>query len=98
MISKSFHVARLIKQKRKELNISQDDLAKSLEFGPRGYQIISNIERGIQQIPIKYAAKLAEKLQVSNEMIIFELCQDYKMNVDMEIASKLQETSHTGSL
>ena len=36
MISKSIHVARLIKQKRKELNLSQDDLAKKIDLGPRG--------------------------------------------------------------
>jgi transcriptional regulator with XRE-family HTH domain len=98
MISKSFHVANLIKRKRKELNLSQDDLAKSLNFGSRGFQVISNIERGIQQIPVKYAAKLAEKLQVSNEMIIFELCQDYKMNVDREVSGKLQNSSHIGEV
>jgi len=85
MISKSIHVARLIKQKRKELNLSQDDLAKKIDLGPRGYQVISNIERGIQQIPVKYVSKLSEALNVNPEMVIFELCQDFKYNVYCEV-------------
>jgi transcriptional regulator with XRE-family HTH domain len=85
MISRAIKLASLIKEQRKIHKISQDKLSKKLGWGPKGSQIISNIERSRQQIPAKEVKKLSIELMIDRSKIIDAMIADYQQALMNEI-------------
>jgi transcriptional regulator with XRE-family HTH domain len=85
MISRAIKLASLMKEQRKIHKISQDKLSQKLGWGPKGSQIVSNIERGKQQIPAKTVNKLSVELMVDRSKIIDAMIADYQQALMSEI-------------
>ena len=85
MINHANEVSKLIKQRRKDLNLSQTELSGMIGFSTKQGQFVSNIERGRCQFPIKFINKLANALEVSNETVIELMAQDYKNAIIKEV-------------
>jgi len=85
MINHANEVSKLIKQRRKDLNLSQTELSGMIGFSTKQGQFVSNIERGRCQFPIKFINKLANALEVSNETIIELMANDYKNAIIKEV-------------
>lgn len=73
-------IAKLVKDKRKQLKISQYSVSFELGFQARG-QFISNLERGLCSIPKKDIAKLSEILQIERDEIINAMIEDYALEL-----------------
>jgi hypothetical protein len=84
MRSRSNELAKLIKQKRSELNLSQGKLNSMMGWSTRNGQTISNIERGLQQLPPKMINRLSCSIMVSRDEIISLMINDYKNNITTE--------------
>jgi transcriptional regulator with XRE-family HTH domain len=82
----SHNLAKLIKQKRKELKITQPELSARLGYTSKTGQTVSNVERGTCQLPIKHINQLSLILRVSREAIILEMVADYKQALILEIS------------
>jgi transcriptional regulator with XRE-family HTH domain len=82
---KANHVAKLIKNRRKDLNYTQQELQKNLGYKSNRSQYLSNIERGLVPFPVKYIGKLSQALKVSEEMIIELMARDYKEQLLEEV-------------
>jgi len=74
-----------IKERRKELQLSQDDLAKRLGYKSRSS--INKIEKGINDIPHSKIAEIAKALQTTPEQLMGlegnDLDYDIQQIVDM---------------
>lgn len=83
MRAKSNQVAQFIKTRRKELKLSQLELAQRVGMcrKPKAFQATSNIERGLQQLPISHIVKTAQALEVDRETLIDLMVADYKQNI-----------------
>lgn len=90
---KAVEISKLMRQRRKDLSLSQKDLSKVLGFSEKEGQYISNIERGLCQFPVKYIKKLSEALKVEEETIVEMMSLDYKTRVK----EVLNETNTAGS-
>lgn len=79
-MKKSIRVAEFIKTKRVEKKLSQAELSYlcGINVKTKKYQSLSNIERGLAQLPAKYIVKLAEALEVPCEKIVELMTEDYK--------------------
>ena len=95
MILRAVEVAQLIKGQRKKLNITQDQLTKKLGWKCRNSQNISNIERGLCQIPSKWIIRLSESLCVNPSEITDAMVSDYKLAIVTE-ALELRVSSQNG--
>ena len=78
MRAKALRVAVLIKEQRKIIKYSQQRLSNKLGLGRKGSQVISKIERSLQQIPPNYVNKLSVALMVSRADIINSMVKDYE--------------------
>jgi len=78
---KARHTAVLIKNCRKKLNLSQNDLSALLGWSHKNAQYVSNIERGLSGFPVEYVNKLSCALNVSRETIIEMMTKDYQEQV-----------------
>ena len=85
MIHQSNEVAKLMKEKRRELKMSQRELSSRVGFSTKEGQFISNVERQKCQFPIRYISKLANALEVSEQTIIELMAQDYKNAIIKEV-------------
>lgn len=65
---------KFIKQRRKELGLNQDYLAKELLYKDK--QAISNIERGVAPLPFNRIIKLAQLLGVERKQLAKLACLD----------------------
>lgn len=83
MRAKSNQVAQFIKTRRKELKLSQLELAQRVGMckKPKAFQATSNIERGLQQLPVSHIVKTAQALEVDKETLIDLMVADYKQNI-----------------
>lgn len=81
MILKSNALAQLIMKRRRELKISQSKLSKMLSMNRSGGQVLSNIERGRQQVPVKWVPLLAECLHVDVSEMVDAMILDYRESV-----------------
>jgi len=79
------HTATLIKNRRKDLRLSQTDLSNLLGWSKKHAQYVSNIERGKCNFPVEYINKLSCALNVSREMIIEIMATDYKEQIIEEL-------------
>lgn len=82
---KAKHTAILIKNRRKDLRMSQAKLSGFLGWSHKNAQYLSNIERGLSGFPVDYVNKLSCALNVSREMIIEMMTRDYKEQITQEI-------------
>jgi transcriptional regulator with XRE-family HTH domain len=85
MISRAVKLASLIKEQRKIHKISQDKLSQKLGWGPKGSQVVSNIERGKQQLPPAQVNKLSIQLMIDRSQIIDAMIADYQQALMSEI-------------
>lgn len=85
MIIHSNEVANLMRNRRRELKMSQVKLSGMVGFSNKEGQFISNVERGKCQFPVKFINKLANALEVSNETIIELMANDYKNAIIKEV-------------
>ena len=60
-------IGQRIKEKRKDRNISQIEMANHLHFS---YQHISNVERGITGISLELLIRISDLLQVSVDYLL----------------------------
>jgi len=65
-------VGKFIQQRRKELGLNQDYLAKELLYKDK--QAISNIERGVAPLPFNRIIKLAQLLGVERKQLAKLAC------------------------
>lgn len=84
---KAKHTAILIRNRRKDLKMSQAKLSGFLGWSHKNAQYLSNIERGLSGFPVEYVNKLSCALNVSREIIIEMMTRDYKEQV-LEQVSK----------
>lgn len=68
--------AEFLKSRRLKLGLSQNDIAKELNF--TNGQYISNMERGECLLPKMYIKKLSEILKVKPSLIIEPLIKDIR--------------------
>lgn len=90
MNNKGRHLGDLIKRKRKELGLTQDQLAfLVVKYHRTAYQYISNCERGISSISPAYFVSLLDALGLDKR----ELLEAYTLDfIDMVITDvKRQE-------
>ena len=85
MIIHSNEVANLMRNRRRELKMSQVKLSGMVGFSNKEGQFISNVERGKCQFPVKFINKLATALEVSTETIIELMSNDYKNAIIKEV-------------
>jgi len=82
---KARHTAILIKNRRKDLGLSQVQATKRLGWSEKNAQYLSNVERGLCAFPVKYINELSCALQVSREMIVEMMTKDYKEQILEEL-------------
>lgn len=76
------HIATLIRTKRMEhpQALSQSDLSERL--GYKNGQFISNVERGLCNVPLKMMSKISDILDISAEEIKAAILKDHKETLD----------------
>lgn len=97
MIIHSNEVANLMRNRRRELRMSQRKLSSMVGFSNKEGQFISNVERGKCQFPVKFINKLANALEVSNETVIELMANDYKNAIIKEVSNApelFNQTNH----
>lgn len=87
MITRQKNFSQFIFNRRRELNLSQDKLAKQLGF--KNGQYIHNIERMKCGFPVKLLARLSIILQTPLEKLKIILVDDYMENITEEINKSL---------
>ena len=74
---------KIIKEKRAELKLSQEDITSFLKFSSPQY--ISNIERGVSPLPAKHVKKISNLLQIPSQLLenaaIEDLSDKYRKKV-----------------
>lgn len=85
MRQRSSHLANLIKRRRFELDLSQNELNKMLGWHSKTGQVISNIERGLQQVPPHVINKLSSAIMIPREEIMDLMVKDYQEALKMEV-------------
>lgn len=88
------HIARLIRQKRKEHPQCFSQLELSHKMGYKNGQFISNVERALCNIPFKMLIKIAFILNINPRELKEKVLEDYATTLDNYLySSKLQEKS-----
>ena len=95
MIHQSNEVAKLMRERRRELKLSQRELSAAVGFSTKEGQFISNVERQKCQFPIRYISKLANALEVSEQTIIELMAQDYKNAIIKEVLNASELPNQT---
>jgi transcriptional regulator with XRE-family HTH domain len=85
MILKSNNLAKLIKSRRIELNLSQAQVHNYMGWKELHTQYLSNIELGKCQLPPKHINKISMTLHLSREALIENMVQDYKEALEKQI-------------
>jgi hypothetical protein len=81
----AINTGNFIRTRRKELMMSQMVLTKKLGFRANHSQQLSNCELGKNPFPIKHIYKLSLALQVSPEIIIGKMLEDYSNSIRKEL-------------
>lgn len=80
------NVGNYLKQKRQDKGLTQSDVALKMGYGSP--QFISNIERGISQVPIKALRSLIEIYGISPEEIVEVLIQEKRELILKQLSAK----------
>lgn len=81
-------IGQRIKEKRKDMNISQVQMANYLHFS---YQHISNIERGITGISLDLLIRISDLLQVSVDYLLQDNLKQPYHGEDIFFISNMEE-------
>ena len=73
------NIANLIRNRRQELNISQEELSKKI--GYKNGQFISNAERGLCSVPGKKIKELATALKITQDSVVDAMSKDYRIRL-----------------
>jgi len=95
MIIHSNEVANLMRNRRRELKMSQVKLSGMVGFSEREGQFVSNVERGKCQFPVRYISKLANALEVSELTIIELMANDYRNAIIKEVLNASELSNQT---
>ena len=88
-MNKSARVAKLMRGKRIELGFSQEGVAKKI--GMKQGQFISNIERNLCALPIKYMRKIGKVLEINPDNLASAMKEDFNEYIDEQLASQVKE-------
>lgn len=78
MNNKGKHLGELIRKRREELGLTQDQLASLVvSYHKTAYQYISNCERGKSSLSPKYFAVLLRALEIDKKELLEAYCLDY---------------------
>jgi len=78
MNNKGKHLGELIRKRREELGLTQDQLASLVvSYHKTAYQYISNCERGKSSLSPKYFAVLLRALELDKKELLEAYCLDY---------------------
>lgn len=78
MNNKGKHLGELIRKRREELGLTQDQLASLVvSYHKTAYQYISNCERGKSSLSLKYFAVLLRALELDKKELLEAYCLDY---------------------
>jgi transcriptional regulator with XRE-family HTH domain len=88
-----YQLGHLVKEYRRKSNISQIHLAKKL--GYKNGQFVSNMERGLCNVPFSKVGELAKELNIPTDIIIDRMAEDFKANIrDTVELSNDEKLSH----
>jgi len=87
MKSNAVHVGKLVYQYRKNLKMSQKQVA--VKLGVNTGQYVYNIEKGSCGFPPKKLAKLSLVLHIPLELLKNAMLEDYKTNLEHQIMKSL---------
>lgn len=77
---KSFpNIARAVKQARINIGVSQEFLAKNIEY--KNGQFVSNIERGLCSIPEDRIKPMSKILGIHEDILIGAMIEDFRFNI-----------------
>ncbi len=74
-------IARLLKSAREKKDWSQADVSAMIGMKKGQGQLISNIERGLCNLPPKHGVKICEILAIDPEVMIETMANDYKRSL-----------------
>ena len=74
---------KYLRDRRKELHLSQADLAK--ELGYSSPQFVSNWERGLVSPPLASLARLMELLKIPRQTVIDLILEDTRKELDAHL-------------
>lgn len=74
------NTAKLIRDKREKVKMSQSDLSKKLK--KTSSQFISNFERGFSPLPIKKLKEIARVLKIDKMILKKQLMSDFKNHLN----------------
>jgi transcriptional regulator with XRE-family HTH domain len=78
----SIHTASLIRKKRRELDITQQELSRLIGWGEdKNGQFLSNLERGRAQLPPKHINITSKILEIDKMLLIEQMANDYKQSL-----------------
>lgn len=79
------NIARLMRIKRHQLGLSQNDIAKMIGFSSSG-QFVSNVERGLCSIPFRKIKTTAHILEIEPSELIEAILDDERLFMNQIIA------------
>lgn len=79
------HLSSVIRNRRRELNLSQEDVSRVMGWNKTRGQFLSNIERSKCTLPAKYISKISETIQLPPEAIIDAMLNDYREALSREV-------------
>lgn len=88
-MNKSKRVAKIMRGKRIELGFSQDGIAQLI--GMKQGQFISNIERNLCALPVKYVHKVGKILEINADTLASAMKEDFAEYIDEQVASQVKE-------
>lgn len=83
-------MAKLLKSKRMEKGLSQKDMA--LKMGSDNAQYVSNLERGVNRIPLDRLVRLQRILKISQKEILDALVFDYREDIKKQLKNERART------
>lgn len=84
MRMRAVRVAELIKLKRKELDLTQQELTTKLGWSNKNSMFLSNIERNKCTLPAKHINKMCEAINVDKNYLIGLMLEDYRSELMKE--------------
>jgi transcriptional regulator with XRE-family HTH domain len=89
------YTGTLLRQKREAANLSQTDICGKI--GWKNGQYISNIERGLCQVPVKHINQLAVELGIGATEIVDAMILDYKEKIVSEIFNNIAKRENNAT-
>jgi transcriptional regulator with XRE-family HTH domain len=81
-----YQLGSFVKNRRLQLGLTQIQLSNLM--GYKSGQLVSNLERGLSGIPFEKVGLMASILKVSNDTIIDQMVEDFRINVKDNIESE----------